>query len=550
MTLKEGIEHILTVKPMDGNEIEIWGKLREGGEREEFARVMCAERVRDDFKLLVWVLGYRDLGKFHDKEMGKMGRMKVLESRPIRRLWLWSRGFFKTSLITEAHSVFLVINNPNIRILIVSYSLEVAKKPLGAIRNHFIGNELFRYLFREICPEGNKDGKIEFGTTESLVVRGRTKGLKEPSIMCAGIGTNITGLHFDVMKIDDLVNKDSVTNDTQIQASKDYYSLLRPLFDNVTIPREDVIGTIYHFNDLHSELSENSEFEKSVIPAHDEEGVFNFPERLDKEGWDRLCNDASLSPYDIQRQWLLRPVNPKDAKFKEEWWREYDDLPMGLAEYICVDPASTQKKKSDYTVIERWGIDWEGKHYLLEGIRDKLTSFERIEKLYQVACRSKNLKFIKYEVLGGRHGDLEAFDKRMSEGKKYFTIKETKSTSASKQDRIEQRLAGPFHAGIIYMPKVLNYRSEYDGKVHDFVQEYKLEFLQFPYTEHDDILDCHSQMFEEDLIRGSIEKVAPKNDAFEWWRQKAIERNSVRRSPFVFGNKKHRIEIPYTIGYK
>ena len=470
-------------------------------ESEESRRLFVSEIFKRDFSSFVYLLGYRDLGAFHKDELKRIGGFRYLESRQTRRLWLWARGFFKTSLITEAHTLWLIVNNPDIRVLIVSYSLEVAKKPLGAIRQQLIGNEEFRYFFQEFCPKPNKEGKIEFGTTEAFTVPNRSKGLKEPTLMCAGIGTNITGLHFDVMKIDDLVNKDSVTNDTQIQSSKDYYSLLRPIFDNPTTPREDVIGTIYHFNDLHSELKANPEFEKSEIPAFDECG-FRFPERLNEEGWNKLSNDPSINPYDLQRQWLLRPVNPKDARFKEDWIHYYDELPDGLAEYICVDPASTQKKKSDYTVIERWGVDSDGRHYLLEAIRDRLTAYQRIDRLFQIVKNAKNLKWVKYEVLGGRHGDLEVIKERQAREQLFFYVKETKSTTASKEDRITQRLQGAYNAGIVFIPRVLIYKSEFDGITHDFTQEFRLELLQFPFTEHDDILDCQSQMFEEETIKG------------------------------------------------
>ena len=459
-----------------------------------------------NFDSFVFLLGYRDLGAFHKEQIERLAQFRFLTDKPIRRLWLWARGFFKTSLITEAHTIWLIVNNPDIRILIVSFSLEVAKMPLKNIRNHFIQNEDFRYFFREFCPKATSDGKVEFGTTEYFTIPCRTKQLKEPTVMCAGVGTNITGLHFDVIKPDDLVNRDSVTNDTQLQASKDYYSLLRPIFDNPSIPREDVVGTIYHFNDLHSELREHRDFEKSIIPVYDSEGTFAFPERLGKEQWERFTEDPSISPSDLQRQWLLRPVNPKDAKFKEEWIKYYDTLPEGLAEYICVDPASTQKKKSDYTVIERWGVDSKGAHHLLEGLRDKLTSFQRIDALFRIVRNAKNLKWVKYEVLGGRHGDLEVIKERMVSEKLYFVIRETKSTSSSKADRIEQRLCGPYNAGAILWPRQLVYRSLFDGKTHDFVQEMKLEILQFPFVEHDDAIDCQSQMFEEELVRGNKPK--------------------------------------------
>lgn len=472
----------------------------------EARRLFCQYKFKVDFPAFVYLLGYRDLGEFHKAEMDEISKFRLITSESVRRLWLWSRGFFKTSLITEAHTLWLIVNNPNIRILIVSYTLDIAKKALGTIRNTFTSNEEFRYFFKEFCPIPNKEGKIEFCTSEYITIPNRTKSYKEPTAMCAGIGTNLVGLHFDVIKTDDLVNKDSVQNDAQVLASKEYYSMLRPLYDNPTIPREDVIGTIYHFNDLHSSLMKSSEFQKSFIPAH-RDGKFTFPERLDEKGWEKLVNDPTQSPYSIQSQWLLNPIDPAKSLFKEEWVTFYDIKPEGLAEYITVDPASTQKKKSDYTVIQRWGIDSKGYHYLLEGTRDKVSAFQRIGKLFQFVRNAKNLKWVKYEVLGGRHGDLEVIKERQAKEALYFFIKETKSTTASKKDRIVQRLQGVYNSRLILFPRNLFFKSEYDGTTYDFVQLFKLELLQYPFTEHDDILDCQSQMFEEELIKGKETKL-------------------------------------------
>ena len=345
-------------------------------------------------------------------------------------------------------------------------------------------------------------------------------------MMVAGVGTNLTGNHYDYIKCDDLVTKDSVTNDTQIQSSKDYYSSLRSLFDKVAVPREDVVGTIYHFNDLYSsvlrKMSEKGEFKESFIPARIN-GVPVFPERLNDEALDSLVSDPSVGPYQFQTQYMLNPINPSEAKFKEEWLKYYGTkdkpLPQGMVEYILVDPASTTKKKSDYTVIERWGIDCELQTFLLEGVRDKVTAFQRIDLLFEFVSHSKNLKEVKYEVIGGRHGDLEVIKERQKKEKIYFKVVETKGTTHSKADRIEQRLVGQYHAGMVLLPQELYFISKYDGKAHNFVQQLKLEYLQFPFTEHDDILDCQAQLFEEPLIRGVKTPVEQKKDGitFEQW---------------------------------
>ena len=463
------------------------------------------EVFKKDFSSLVFLLSYRDIGAFH-KDLIK----RIAQDKSPRKLWLWARAHFKSSLITEAHTIFLIINNPDIRLLIGSNTLDIAKSFLNNIKKHFTSNEDFRFFFKEFCPIPNKDGKIEFGTTENFTVPNRVRICKEPTVMCAGVGTNLTGFHFDYMKLDDLVTRLSVTNEEQIKVTKEYYASLRQLFDNPLYPKEDVVGTTYHFADLYSELKNNTEFEKSIIPIKDEGENIVFPERFTEEGIQRLMDDPSMSSYEFSAQYYLNPVNPKDRKFRDEWITYFDILPQGLSEYICVDPASTQNKKSDYTVIERWGFDSEGKCYLINGIRDKLTSFQRIDILFNFVRNAKNLKMVRYEVLGGRHGDLEVIRERQLKDKVFFFVSETKSSHASKADRIEQRLSGRYQAGLILWPKRLYFTSIYDGKVHDFIQDFRLEFLQFPHTSHDDILDAQSQLFEDEFILGEKIKANDK----------------------------------------
>lgn len=494
-------------------------------------RMYLADHVKSDFGALVYVLGYRDLGEFHTPEIESLSKVRFVDNTPYRKLWYWFRGAFKTSIIDESHSIYLIINNPNIRILLDSYTISIAEDILKNIKNQFISNTEFRWLFPEFCPVANTVGKIEFGTSQDFTVPCRTKSLKEPTMMCAGVGTNLTGLHFDWHKHDDLVTKFSVTNDTQIQESKDHYYSLRSLFDNPGCPREDVIGTIYHFNDLHCDLRKSGLFQESFIPV-DIGGVPVFPERLTLEQMDELV--IAIGPYEYQTQYKLNPVNPKDAKFKSDWLKEYVDLPKSCSEYITVDPASTTKKRSDYTVIERWGVSYDGRHYLIEGIRDKLSAFQRIDILFEFVKRSQNLKWVWYEVIGGRHGDLEIIEQKKMKDKIFFEVKETKGSTVSKQDRIEQRLVQAYHAGNVLLPKSLYFRSLYDGKLYDFVELLKLEYLQFPFTEHDDILDCQAQMFEESLIVGERNKPVLTKEgktADDWERTYAFINNTVSKFP-------------------
>lgn len=498
------------------------------------------EFIKRDFFSLIWVLGYRDIGGVHLKEIEKLNRVKIIDKKtPVQRLWLWARGHFKTSIITVADTIRLILLNPDCRILITSNTIDISKKMLGEVKDHFTNNGLFRDLYPQYCPKENSVGRIEFGSQESFTIPCRTRILKEPTLMCSGYGTNLTGLHFDWIKADDLVTRDSVTNDTQLQQSREHFASLRSLFDNPEVPKMDVVGTPYHFADVYAQIRKTLFYDKSIIPVRNENGDVAFKERFTDAGIEALVNDPTIGPYEFSTQYMLNPIDPSQAKFKGEWLKEYDILPEGCSEYICVDPASTTKKKSDYTVIERWGRDYRGDDYLIEGIRDKLTVFQRMDKIVEIARRCKRLSTVKYEALGGRHGDLETLQKRFLDENIPIIPKETKGTAASKKDRIEQRLVPRFHGGKIFLPRACVFKSEYDGKVYDFVQLYKTEYLQHPLNEHDDILDCHTQMYEDPFIMESgVKPIAPTGEkkgitADEEEKFYKMQTNMAKANPFL-----------------
>jgi hypothetical protein len=153
-------------------------------------------------------------------------------------------------------------------------------------------------------------------------------------------------------------------------------------------------------------------------------------------------------------------------------------------------------------------------------------------------------------VIGGRHGDLENIRLKFISEKLPIEAHETKATTASKIDRVEQRLVGQFHAGKVYLPRKLPRVYRHDGKSYDFVQEYLLEYRQFPFSEHDDILDCHSQLFDGSYLEKGTKKIeASKDDEFEWWRNQAINAKKPNRKRYIFGSHKYH-SIPFTEAFK
>ena len=74
-----------------------------------------------------------------------------------------------------------------------------------------------------------------------------------------------------------------------------------------------------------------------------------------------------------------------------------------LSYYISVDPATTKKKKSDYTVMLVHEILMDGRWKLIDGLRDKLNVKERVDALFKFVkdySQEKVRPKVTYETIG------------------------------------------------------------------------------------------------------------------------------------------------------
>jgi len=88
------------------------------------------------------LLGFNDLTvDFHYRCICK----KLNEPRQKNiRLWLVPRGFFKTTILTVSRAIQLQLNNPSIRIAIISAVVANAKSMVSQIGSAYLTNERFR----------------------------------------------------------------------------------------------------------------------------------------------------------------------------------------------------------------------------------------------------------------------------------------------------------------------------------------------------------------------------------------------------------------------
>lgn len=163
----------------------------------------------------------------------------ALEASSTRKLIVLPRGTFKTSIAVMAYSIWNVIRNPNIRILIDSELWTLSRNSLREIKEHIKGER-----FQRTFP----GWKLTLDNQAEMIVSARTIPRKEPTITSSGIGAGKTGSHYDLIIADDLnspINSAKPELAEQVINHYRYYiSLLDP---GGTIV---VIGTRYSELDL------------------------------------------------------------------------------------------------------------------------------------------------------------------------------------------------------------------------------------------------------------------------------------------------------------
>jgi phage terminase large subunit-like protein len=328
---------------------------------------------------------------------------------------------------------------------------------------------------------------------EGLIVK-RSSVFQECTVEAWGLTDGQpTSKHFPVLNYDDVVTVESVSTPAQIKKTSDCFRLSMNL--GTDGGKKRVIGTIYHYADLHMELEQQGGWIVRKRPAEDTHGkpTFLSAEKLAEKRRDQ-------GPYVYACQMLLSPVTKKDQRFRPEWLRYYRTLPTPLSLYLICDPSNEKKKKltgGDYTVYWLWGLDSYDNLFLVDCIRDRLILTERWKALKEMRRRHPGIQRIGYEQYG-MAADIQHYEEMMLIEGVYFNILELGGNKLSKEDRIA-RMIPLFEQGRVYLPEQLPFEDK-EGKEMDLVQVFKdEEYLRFPFSQHDDMLDAASRIEDKAL---------------------------------------------------
>lgn len=457
-----------------------------GGFVKEAMRELCK---RDLYFLLTRVLHREDA-----RCDFVFGRCREVQADPNGYLDLWFREGYKSTIITFALTIQDILNNPEITVCILSFNRPIAKQFLRQIKREFENNQELLFLFDDVLWKNPQKEAPKWSEDDGIYVI-RKGNPKEATVEAWGlVDGQPTSKHFSHRIYDDPVTRESVTTPDMIAKVTKAWELSINLGSSQGINVERYIGTRYHYADLYSVLIER----KVVVPR-----VYTPTVDGTLEGnvviWTKAIlaeKIKAMGPATAAAQLFQNPKHGTSMGFNADWLRYWPaDKLKGLNLYLLCDPACEKKIGSDYTVFVIIGLGSDENYYVVDIIRDRLGLTEKGNILFSLhqKYRPRAVGYEKY----GMQSDIQYFSDKMTRENYRFSITEL-GGQIPKIDRIS-RMIPYFFSGRIYIPESTPHRihtGETVDTIKSFINE---EYTGFPFTSHDDALDCMARILDEKL---------------------------------------------------
>ena len=234
----------------------------------------------------------------------------------------YPRGTWKTSL-SRGGALMIMEKNPNARQLIATFRHDQAQTRCRALR------KLVEQHFPLWVPDRNE--KLPWSDTAFTLATRSSYDLQEPSVDMTGIERDITGYHYDVIWMDDIVNAKNWQ--TQTMRNKAYNFLIDTLA--VLQPGGVIVMpcTFWHPDDAYARIIEIDRervrqgkpkyWNLCIRPAIDPEtDELFYPSVLTREFLDD--QRARMGSHKFSAQYLLECVSAEDRTFDQRHLRVVD----------------------------------------------------------------------------------------------------------------------------------------------------------------------------------------------------------------------------------
>lgn len=169
---------------------------------EEFCRVYLNTQLFNHHLQWIDLLEDRDPRNLHPSQVYHRGVGEtVLVNTPPEHA--------KSTTLTINYVTYRICQDPNIRIIIISKTQEMAKKFLRAVKDRLSGiNPAYQAISRDFAPEGGFSANSAAWTADAIYVSGemRDSGEPSPTVQALGIKGHIYGSRADLILMDDCVD--------------------------------------------------------------------------------------------------------------------------------------------------------------------------------------------------------------------------------------------------------------------------------------------------------------------------------------------------------
>ena len=280
-----------------------------------------------------------------------------------KKLMLLPRNHGKSRIGNIAYNMWRLYKNPNMRILILSETRQNAVDMLFMIKDLYVKIRDSKNTEDFIAYYVMGDWVGDIWNEDAIRVKTRTVSETVPTIATAGMESEITSKHFDLICCDDVVGEQNVTTPDQIEKHKGKISRLTEVgdYDRTGVTDYIFFGTRWHYSDYYSvildELTDIYDILKLACWDDDTHEPL-FTEKYTTEMLDGIRKEKLASPHpeEWSNQWLNEPQDVANATFKRDDFQYYDQAPKGLFVDVLVDTAYTDNTWSCETAIVPVGI--------------------------------------------------------------------------------------------------------------------------------------------------------------------------------------------------
>jgi hypothetical protein len=510
----EHTDHILKTMPKDAlavrelakNDLYYFATLVNPG-------YMYGEIHKDLFK---WMESYTLFGK------GTVGITNKMLMLP--------RAHLKSHCVAT-WAAWIIVRHPEVTMLYTSATAGLAIAQLFAIKNILTSKQFTRYFPEYVHPA---EGKRERWSQDEIMIdhpKRAKEGIRDATITTAGLTTNTTGWHADILLLDDLVvPENAYTEDGRTTVAKkvsQFTSILNA--GGFTM----ACGTRYHPADIYAAWkAQEFDIYNEQDEVIDKQPVWDIQEHaVEVEGvflWPKVVRPSDLKVFGFNNQVLAKIRaqyedrtqfhaqyynNPNDAgsnridrsKFQyadrkflkyidDKWYFKGDRLNI----FASIDFAFSLGKRSDSTAVVVIGIDHESRIYVLDidwFKTDKISEyFDRV-----VALHSKwDFTKLRAEVTVAQTVIVRDLKERFKQAGLRLVIEEYRPTrrEGSKEERIASALEPKYDNQLVW---------HFKGGFTDVLEE-ELVMARPP---HDDIKDALASAVEIAVKpRGSSKNVS------------------------------------------